>query len=174
PTHGAVGHDDGVLLSGLGLRLAQPVAVAFGVAELERVRLALGQLDAAILAIVEQQLQPARGRKAHVIAAMGADMQRRLQLAVEDHLAALRAFVPEVVRHVGLAHEGPQLRPDEIGQPAHDVLAPLTPPESSRTSPSTASSRAAPARPSPSRCVATRSTSADPTTAPSATLATAA
>ena len=32
------------------------------------------------------------------MAAMRADAQRRLELAVEDHLAALAAFVPEVVR----------------------------------------------------------------------------
>src|SRR5258706_3342892 len=170
-----MGHDDGVLLLGLGLGFAQPVAVALAVAEFQRIGLALGQFDALVLGLVEQQFQAAGDGQPHVIAAMGAHAQCCFQLAVEDHLAALAAFIPEVVRHLGAADQRLQLRTNEIGEPAHlPLLACRTPVASSRTRLSTASASPGLARSAASRCPNTRSTRADPTTAASATLATAA
>src|SRR3546814_18285486 len=68
--------------------LAQAVAVALAVAELQRVERHLRQLDRLELAVVKQQLQaPPRGDP-HVEAAVRADPQAVLQLAVENHLAA--------------------------------------------------------------------------------------
>ncbi len=47
---------------------------------------------------------------------------------MEDHLAAGRAFVPEIVRHVRLLDQRADLRPDEIGEPAHLVILRSTAP----------------------------------------------
>src|SRR3546814_20405504 len=101
-------HHDGLVGTVLGLGLAQAVAVALAVAELQRVERHLRQLDRLELAVVKQQLQaPPRG-DAHVEAAVRADPQAVLQLAVENHLAAARALFPEVVRHLQLLY-----RPEE-------------------------------------------------------------
>src|SRR4029077_8436328 len=93
------------------------------VAELQRIQIDLRQLGPLVLALVEQQLQAAHDPDPQMMAAMGADPLVRLELAVEDHLAAGRALVPEIVGRVRLADQGTDLRPDEVGEPAH--AAPL-------------------------------------------------
>ena len=100
---GAVGDDDGVIAIGLRLGLLQAVGVALAVAELERVDRDLRQFDGCVFAVVEQQFQSFLRADAHVVAAVAADELVLLQLAVEQHLLALRAFVPEMVGHVLLA-----------------------------------------------------------------------
>src|SRR3546814_8694979 len=66
---------------------------------------------------------PPRGDP-HVEAAVRADPQAVLQLAVENHLAAARALFPEVVRHLRLLYQGADLRPDVVGDPVHRRVAP--------------------------------------------------
>src|SRR3546814_9602899 len=66
---------------------------------------------------------PPRGDP-HVEAAVRADPQAVLQLAVENHLAAARALFPEVVRHLRLLYQGADLRPDVVGDPVHRRAAP--------------------------------------------------
>src|SRR3546814_4740032 len=84
----------------------------------------LGQLDPVVPAIVEQHGQALLGRDPEVVAAMRADMQVRFEIAVENHLPAVRAFVPEVVRYVLLLHQRTDLGPHEVGQPVHVARTP--------------------------------------------------
>ena len=53
-------------------------------------------------AAIEQRDKPGLGAHAHVIARTGHDELVRLQVFVEDHLAALRALDPEIVGHFAL------------------------------------------------------------------------
>ncbi len=159
----------------------QPVGVALDVAELQGIDGILRKLGTLILAVVEQQLQPPLPADAEMVAAirMRADAQVRLQLAVEDHLLALRAFLPEIVGHARLARERLQLGADEVGEPVHGVRVPSGAPcARARRRPAAEPSRARPRRrrfrrrsPPGRRCA---DTSAEPTTAASATRATAA
>lgn len=118
----ALAHLDGVGLVGLGLGLAQTVGIALAVAEAQRIGRHLRGVDPVIGVVVEQHGEPLLRRQAHVMSAIGADMQIFHQIAVEDHLLAGRALVPEIVRRrVGLADQGLDLRTDEVRQPAHAV-----------------------------------------------------
>jgi hypothetical protein len=81
----------------LGLRVLQAVRIALAVAEAERVDRHLGRLDRVEGAAVEQIGEPLLGADPHVVAAMGADMEVRRELAVEDHLPAGWALHPEVL-----------------------------------------------------------------------------
>ncbi len=54
-----------------------------------------------------------------MVPAIAADEQVRLELAVEQHLLAARAFVPEIVRHALPGDDRPDLRQHEIGEPVH-------------------------------------------------------
>src|SRR5690606_16718244 len=165
-------HQHSILVAGLALRLLQAIGVALGVAELERVDRNRRQLGQVVLALVEQHAEPALGVETHVVPAVRADVQLLLQLAMEDHLRAARALMPQIVR--GLPpDELLQLGPNEIGQPAH-ARALRTPPERSRTSESTLSTISSGSGFSCSRQSAIRCTSAEPTTAASATRATSA
>src|SRR5260221_2741232 len=168
--------DDGVAAgAGFGVALLQPVDIALAVAELERIDHRLGQLDAVERAVVEQHGEAALRVQPHVEAAGMADEEIGLELAVKQHLAAARAFVPEIVRHLLLGDDGTDLGQDEVRQPAHRDAPPAgrraarTPAASAATSPSTASLRPGFARLVPSRFAARRCTTAVPTPAASST-----
>ena len=119
----AMRNHDRVLLAGLFALLLQAVAVALLVSKAQRVGRRLRQFDAHERSFVEQHRQAAQRRQPHVVAAMRAHPRVRLEVAVENHLGAGRALVPEVLGHLRLAHEGADLRPDEIGQPVHGALS---------------------------------------------------
>src|SRR5690606_11385234 len=95
------------------------------------------QLGQVVSALVEQHAEPALRVETHVVPTVRADVQLLLQLAVEDHLRATRALVPQIVRRLP-PDELLQLRTNEVGQPAH-ARALRTPPARSRTSDSTLS-----------------------------------
>ena len=61
---------------------------------------------------------------AHVMVAIGADIQIGHQVAMEDHLAAGRAFPPEIFRRIAAAlalagHQALDPGTDDIGDPVH-------------------------------------------------------
>src|SRR5271167_1256643 len=57
-----------------------------------------------------------------MMAAVAADMKIGFELAIEQHLLAARAFVPEIFRHRLPGDDRPDLRQHEIGEPAHRGL----------------------------------------------------
>ncbi len=96
----AVRGDDRVVEMRLVARLAQPVGVALAVAEAQRIGRRLRQLDAVPAALVEGPGQALERGRAHVVAAMRADLEVLLEVACEDHLLAGGALLPEIVRHL--------------------------------------------------------------------------
>src|SRR5262249_51255096 len=101
----------------------------------------------------------------HVVAAVRADLQVRQQVAVENHLLAGRALMPQVLRRLAAREQRADLRADIVGKPVHaGTRAPRTPSASARTCSSTrATSSGLP------RLAAIVLHSAEPTTAASAT-----
>ena len=114
-THGAMGNGQGIGGTGFHLGVLEAFGIALAVAELKRVDDGLGKLNDVIGAVVEQHLETNRRRQAHVVAAMVTDLERLLQIAMEDHFAAARALVPQVVGDLFLADKFPELGTDEIG-----------------------------------------------------------
>src|SRR5262249_8092775 len=86
----------------------------------------LGELGALELAVVEQQLQPPLPADAKMMAAVRVrtDPQVGLELAMEDHLLALRTFFPEIVGRTRLAGQRLELGTDEVREPVHGVRVP--------------------------------------------------
>ena len=70
----------------LRLRLLQPLAVPFHVAEFQRIDRRLRQLDR-LPALVQQHRQALADAKPHVMAAVLADVQVLFQIPVKEHLA---------------------------------------------------------------------------------------
>ena len=96
-------------------------------------------------------------RHPHVVAGAGDDVVVRLEVAMEDHLAGLGTLDPEILRHLPLGEEVPDLRTDDVADPAHAKPVPYsaasaraarTPPASSATRSVTALTVPAVARPS--------------------------
>src|SRR3546814_13206814 len=110
------------LFRSLRRRRAQAVGVALAVTELQRIERHRRQFDHLALAVVEQQLEAAPGGDAHVKAAVRADAQAVIQLAVEDHLASARALTPKIVRHLRLCNQSEDLRPDIGRESCRDRL----------------------------------------------------
>src|SRR4030095_3077498 len=113
---------------------------------------------------------------AHVKAALRANAQIGFEVAMENHLPAAGALVPQILGNVGLAHQSADLGSDEIGQPAHGpsnsyCRARRTPAARSRTSARVSVTPLCAATPSSPDCAPIRLTRAEPTTAASATLA---
>ena len=116
--------DDDRVAAGAERRLPflQPVGVAFAVAESQRIDDRPRQFDPGKAAVVEQHLEAPLGADAQMMAAIAADVKIGFELAIKQHLLAARAFVPEIVRHRLPGDDRPDLRQDEIGQPAHRRL----------------------------------------------------
>src|SRR5690242_2792552 len=93
-------HDKRVARAALRLRLAKPFGIAFAIAELEWIDDRLGQLDAGVAAVIEQHGEAPLRIESQMMAAIAANEERRLEIAVKQHLAAARTFVPQIVRHV--------------------------------------------------------------------------
>src|SRR5262249_40542935 len=166
---------DGVVEPGFCARVLEAFGVATLVAELERIDRHLRDFDVFVMAVIEQ-VREARGRAhAHVIIGARDDELVCLQIFVEDELSGLRAFHPQILRHLAL-EETAYLRPDDVGDPVHrdalarvcSILAPRTPAASDAMRSVTAETVLEVALPSASRLVRTASTSAEPTTTPSA------
>ena len=68
------------------------------------------------VAAVEHQLQPRRRADAHVIVGARNDELVGLDVLVEDELAGLRTFDPEIFRRLA-AQEAANLRADDVGDP---------------------------------------------------------
>src|SRR5579863_6527855 len=161
----------------LALRLLKPLAVALQIAETKRVGNRLGQLDGREFCLVEEQCETLLRRHTQMSVAIAADEVTRFEVAAEEHLAAIRAFLPKIFRHFRLrSNDGADLGQDEIRQPVHRAgsfcRAWRTPWAKACTSASTAPTSVGIALPSESSEAAMRSTSAEPTTAASATRAT--
>src|SRR3546814_683027 len=88
--------DEGVLLPGGSAGRFHPVAVPFGIPELQRV-FADGGRGEADPAIVENLSKARLGADPLVEVALRADRQIFLELAGEQHLSAAPAFVPEII-----------------------------------------------------------------------------
>ncbi len=72
-----------------------------------------------VLALVEEERQPLQRPQPHVVAAVIADLLVGFPVAREQHLFALGALHPEIVRHFLAGDQRTQLGADEIGQPVH-------------------------------------------------------
>ena len=92
------------------LRLAKPVGITLAVAELEWIDDGLRQLDARVAALIEQHREAPFRIEPEMMSAIAADEEDRLEIAVKQHLAAARAFVPEIVWHVLLGIDRADLR----------------------------------------------------------------
>ena len=106
----------------LGARRFEFVGIFLLAAELERIGGDRRRRQFLELAGVEDGGEALRRADAHMEAALRADVLRRHEIAVEDHLAAARAFLPEIFRRVALAataHQALDARTDEIGDPVH-------------------------------------------------------
>ena len=86
---------------------------------LQRIERDLGQLDLGQAAVVEQRCEPVLGPDAHVMAAVRADPQVGLEVAMEDHLLAGGHLSQRFSGTSACADERADLGPDVIGQPVH-------------------------------------------------------
>ena len=122
PADPAMRDNDRVAARPMGrLRLFQAVAIAPAVAKAQRVDDRLGQFDAREVAIVEQDREAPRGADAQMVAAVAANVEIGVELAVEQHLLAARTLFPQIVRHVLFADDGADLGQNKVGEPAHPV-----------------------------------------------------
>src|SRR3546814_492460 len=108
--------DEGVLLPGGSAGRFHPVAVPFGIPELQRV-FADGGRGEADPSIVEDLSKARLGADPLVKVALRADRQIFLELAGEQHLSATPAFVPEIIGRLPLREKGQALT--DAGEPAH-------------------------------------------------------
>jgi hypothetical protein len=111
--------EHGISKTSLAAGVLDPVGVAPLVTELERIDGHLGELDGLVLAPVKQTLQPGWSRDAHVIVRARHHELVGFEILVIDHLPRLRAFHPEIVRHLLLAKDAPDFGPHNIVDPVH-------------------------------------------------------
>ena len=104
----------------IGAVLLQAIRVPLYVAELERVGQRLRSGDFFVSRVVEQRGEAGLGSERHVVAGARNHHEIGFQILVEDELAALRAFDPEIVRSLA-AQERPDFRRHDIGDPVHGV-----------------------------------------------------
>jgi hypothetical protein len=119
PLDRAAGIDQRVGLAGPGPRRLQPVGIALGIAELERVLLHLRRRQDRVAGI-EQHLEALRRPDPPMMLAARADEEILLIFLGEDHRLAFGAFVPEIVRRLALRQERDRIA--NLGQPAHVLL----------------------------------------------------
>ena len=117
----------GIGEAGLGPRVAQAVGVAALVAEFQRVERHLGEGDRLPRAAVEEMGEALGRGHPHVEAGARDDELVRLEVAMEDHLAGLGTFDPQVLRHLPLGEEVADLGTDDVADPAHaDTFIPVS------------------------------------------------
>ena len=105
----AVGDHDRIVMAGAVTRLAEPVHIALAIAKPKGVLGHLRQLYGLIVFVVEEQREALVGAEPHVMIAARTDPEIALKLAVKNHLLALVALLPQVVRDVGLAKQAAYL-----------------------------------------------------------------
>src|SRR5690606_29571933 len=95
-----------ILLAGLLLRAGQAILVFLAVAELQAIH--RFQLRTKLLTPfgIEKQLQTRTSTDAHVVIALGANVESLLQLRAIEHRITGRALVPETFRHRALLDLG--------------------------------------------------------------------
>ena len=98
---------------GLAARILQAVNIAAFVAKPQRVDWHFGQCDVEPGLVVEHRFEP-RGRShAHVVVGAGDDELVRFDILVENELAGLRTFDPEILRHLA-AEYAADFRTDDV------------------------------------------------------------
>jgi len=108
----ALHHQQGILLAGLLLRLAEALFVAFAILEFERV--GGDQLGGDLFAgfRVEKGVEAAACHHAAVVAAFGADFEAALHLGTVENRATAGTFGPQPFRNAAfVAH----FRPNSAG-----------------------------------------------------------
>src|SRR5690606_24073874 len=109
----------GILEAGLGFCIAEAIGVAPLVAELQRVDRNLRGIQQFVNAVIEEKPQAVLARNLHMSAGRWNYPLVLLEILVEDHLAGLRTFYPEVLRHIPAAKHGVDLWPYIAGDPVH-------------------------------------------------------
>ena len=123
PVDLAAGVDQRIALVGCGARGLQPVGIALGVAEPQRVLAHLGRGQKLIFGGVEQLLEALGRADAVVEVAARADVVIFLPFLDEDHRPALAALVPQVLGASGAwAGTGMPLR-TRLSQLMRSILA---------------------------------------------------
>ena len=107
--YAAVGDHDRIVMAGAVTRLAEPVHIALAIAKPKGILGHLRQLYGLIVFVVEEQREALVGAEPHVMIAARTDPEIALKLAVKNHLLALVALLPQVVRDVGLAKQATHL-----------------------------------------------------------------
>jgi hypothetical protein len=116
---GAARRDQGVFLAGLFLRLRQPVAVLLAVSESQRIlRLQVGR-DLLLRIGIEEPVEPRSSTDAHVMLALGADVEVALKLRPVELRIAFRAFDPDALRDGARALLRLDARGHQFLEPAH-------------------------------------------------------
>ena len=112
--------EDRVIEAGRRLCVAQTIRIAAPVAKLQRI-LGDGVHRHLLVGAAVEEMDEARIRAhAHVVVRAGHDELVGLEVLVEDHLASLGAFHPQIVRHLALRREeAAYLRADNVVDPIH-------------------------------------------------------
>src|ERR1700722_2533065 len=108
-----------ILLTRGLLRLGETVAVALAVLELERIFGSDALADLADGLRVEESAQALACADAHVMAALGADVEIALQLGAIEHRIAGRAFDPQPLGHRARAPLSLDPRWHDLFEPGH-------------------------------------------------------
>ena len=115
----AAGDNHRITLFRLRTGFLQTIRIALAVAELQRIVRNVRQLGPRVHTLVEDDRQPRISGNPQMIITVLADMQILVQVAMEDHLIAAWAFVPQIFRHIVLVDQRPKLGAHEVRQPVH-------------------------------------------------------
>src|SRR5262249_31372556 len=113
---------DGIVGAGLGARILEAVGVTHLVTEPERIERRRGDRDIEPGLVIEHRLEPQHRPHAHMVVGAGDDELVGLDVLVEDELAGLRTFDPEIFRRVAAREVIADFRPDDVGDPVHDAV----------------------------------------------------
>ena len=114
------GQDDQRVFFASGLlRLEQPVAVALAVAKLERIVRFYARGQLAGRARIEKLEQPFARAHAHVVAALGTDVNVAFELGPVKHCVARRTLHPQAFGHRTRAPLGLDARRHDLFEPGH-------------------------------------------------------
>src|SRR5690606_7238524 len=117
---GAFANQDGIIELSFRLRVLQAVRIATAVPEFQRIKRNTGNRILRVLTAVEKMLQACIRTHAEMVVGARHDELVGLEVLVEDHLAAFRAFHPEIVRDLALrGQEAADLRTHDVINPVH-------------------------------------------------------
>src|SRR6266513_3126140 len=112
-------HHQRIALAGRLLRLGEAVAVALAVAELERILRGDGGADLGRRTGIEEALEALARADAHVVTALGADIEVALELGAIEHRIAGRALDPQSLRDRARAPLGLDTGGHDLVEPGH-------------------------------------------------------